>query len=168
MCVDCVTISQNIINHYKAPVRIFVLGLRRYDCSSSTQPHRSPGVSAVRLVDLPLFCLALGLKDPHRVSSSLTGHQLHKHHFTLSPSANCTATMSWKLTKSMILSHNHLGITDNTVELKDTHLAPLANTFSRSSSTSTITNESAKPTSPLASSTSVANDPNGIGELLQI
>ncbi|TKX27261.1 serine/threonine-protein kinase-3 [Elsinoe australis] len=54
--------------------------------------------------------------------------------------------MSWKLTK----------------KLKDTHLAPLANTFSRSSSTSTITNESAKPTSPLASSTSVANDPNGI------
>ncbi|PSK42454.1 hypothetical protein B9Z65_4368 [Elsinoe australis] len=54
--------------------------------------------------------------------------------------------MSWKLTK----------------KLKDTHLAPLANTFSRSSSTSTITNESAKPTSPLTSSTSVANDPNGI------
>ncbi|KAF2156743.1 serine/threonine-protein kinase YPK2/YKR2 [Myriangium duriaei CBS 260.36] len=54
--------------------------------------------------------------------------------------------MSWKLTK----------------KLKETHLAPLANTFSRSSSTSTITNEPVKPTSPLASSTSIASDPNGI------
>ncbi|KAG8625546.1 hypothetical protein KVT40_007297 [Elsinoe batatas] len=54
--------------------------------------------------------------------------------------------MSWKLTK----------------KLKDTHLAPLANTFSRSSSTSTITNESLKPTSPLVTSTSASSDPNGI------
>ncbi|KAH0173807.1 serine/threonine-protein kinase gad8, partial [Aureobasidium melanogenum] len=55
--------------------------------------------------------------------------------------------MSWKLTK----------------KLKETHLAPLANTFSRSSSTSTITPDPAPkpPNSPLASSTAV-NDPNGI------
>ncbi|KAK8188377.1 serine/threonine-protein kinase YPK2/YKR2 [Phyllosticta capitalensis] len=52
--------------------------------------------------------------------------------------------MSWKLTK----------------KLKETHLAPLANTFSRSSSTSTIV-DTPKPGS--ASSTSVdSKDPNGI------
>ncbi|KAL1296948.1 hypothetical protein AAFC00_004552 [Neodothiora populina] len=56
--------------------------------------------------------------------------------------------MSWKLTK----------------KLKETHLAPLANTFSRSSSTSTITNEASSkaPTSPLANSTSASHDANGI------
>lgn len=58
--------------------------------------------------------------------------------------------MSWKLTK----------------KLKETHLAPLANTFSRSSSTSTIVGDQtpkqetsgsnlATPTGP--------RDPNGIG-----
>ncbi|KAG9511661.1 hypothetical protein KCU71_g24270, partial [Aureobasidium melanogenum] len=59
----------------------------------------------------------------------------------------CPLVMSWKLTK----------------KLKETHLAPLANTFSRSSSTSTITPDPAPkpPNSPLASSTAV-NDPNGI------
>ncbi|KAF2275607.1 serine/threonine-protein kinase YPK2/YKR2 [Westerdykella ornata] len=59
--------------------------------------------------------------------------------------------MSWKLTK----------------KLKETHLAPLANTFSRSSSTSTITGDAATPkpsVSSSASSTTLAdsNDPNGI------
>ena len=46
-------------------------------------------------------------------------------------------------------------------------MAPLANTFSRSSSTSTITNNEqvTKPTSPspLASATTLVNDTNGIG-----
>ncbi|KAK5244522.1 Serine/threonine-protein kinase, partial [Cryomyces antarcticus] len=52
--------------------------------------------------------------------------------------------MSWKLTK----------------KLKDTHLAPLANTFSRTSSTSTIVNEKTQPASTAASTTST--DTNGI------
>ncbi|TKA72823.1 hypothetical protein B0A49_05290 [Cryomyces minteri] len=52
--------------------------------------------------------------------------------------------MSWKLTK----------------KLKDTHLAPLANTFSRTSSTSTIVNEKTQPGSTAASTTSP--DTNGI------
>ncbi|KAF2261524.1 kinase-like protein [Lojkania enalia] len=56
--------------------------------------------------------------------------------------------MSWKLTK----------------KLKETHLAPLANTFSRSSSTSTIVGDSApKPSSTASSATLVdPKDPNGI------
>lgn len=56
--------------------------------------------------------------------------------------------MSWKLTK----------------KLKETHLAPLANTFSRSSSTSTIVSDSApKPPSTSSSTTLVdSKDPNGI------
>ncbi|KAF2662650.1 serine/threonine protein kinase-like protein [Lophiostoma macrostomum CBS 122681] len=58
--------------------------------------------------------------------------------------------MSWKLTK----------------KLKETHLAPLANTFSRSSSTSTIVPESTSKnsTSSAASSATLvdSNDPNGI------
>ncbi|KAF1913203.1 kinase-like domain-containing protein [Ampelomyces quisqualis] len=48
--------------------------------------------------------------------------------------------MSWKLTK----------------KLKETHLAPLANTFSRSSSTSTITNEKA-PNSSASSATTLVD-----------
>ena len=54
--------------------------------------------------------------------------------------------MSWKLTK----------------KLKDTHLAPLANTFSRSSSTSTIVNDQ---TGSVSSGSTLADskDPNGIG-----
>jgi serum/glucocorticoid-regulated kinase 2 len=57
--------------------------------------------------------------------------------------------MSWKLTK----------------KLKETHLAPLANTFSRSSSTSTIVNEEPKTSSSASSATTLVNpkDPNGIG-----
>ncbi|KAJ9635921.1 Serine/threonine-protein kinase [Coniosporium tulheliwenetii] len=55
--------------------------------------------------------------------------------------------MSWKLTK----------------KLKETHLAPLANTFSRSSSTSTIVPEQPKQSSTPSSTTSVdSRDPNGI------
>ncbi|KAF2489292.1 serine/threonine protein kinase-like protein [Lophium mytilinum] len=56
--------------------------------------------------------------------------------------------MSWKLTK----------------KLKETHLAPLANTFSRSSSTSTIVADSTpKPSSTASSATLVdPKDPNGI------
>ncbi|KAF1813547.1 serine/threonine-protein kinase YPK2/YKR2 [Eremomyces bilateralis CBS 781.70] len=55
--------------------------------------------------------------------------------------------MSWKLTK----------------KLKETHLAPLANTFSRSSSTSTIVNDPPKPTgSPATTPTIEPKDPNGI------
>jgi serum/glucocorticoid-regulated kinase 2 len=49
--------------------------------------------------------------------------------------------MSWKLTK----------------KLKETHLAPLANTFSRSSSTSTIVDD--QKTTTLVN----PKDPNGIG-----
>ncbi|PNS18001.1 hypothetical protein CAC42_3960 [Sphaceloma murrayae] len=71
--------------------------------------------------------------------------------------------MSWKLTKSMaVFPSAWVPTTNLAAELKDTHLAPLANTFSRSSSTSTITNESIKSSSPLASSTSASSDPNGI------
>jgi len=55
------------------------------------------------------------------------------------------------------------GLTNRLTELKETHLAPLANSFGRSSSTSTITNEQSKPTSPLATSSPVTNDINGIG-----
>ncbi|KAF2836155.1 serine/threonine-protein kinase YPK2/YKR2 [Patellaria atrata CBS 101060] len=55
--------------------------------------------------------------------------------------------MSWKLTK----------------KLKETHLAPLANTFSRSSSTSTIVPDASKSTPTSASSTtSVDSKDNGI------
>ncbi|KAF2705700.1 kinase-like protein [Pleomassaria siparia CBS 279.74] len=55
--------------------------------------------------------------------------------------------MSWKLTK----------------KLKETHLAPLANTFSRSSSTSTIvTDQSAKPSSTASSASSATLADNGI------
>ncbi|PVI04549.1 serine/threonine protein kinase-like protein, partial [Periconia macrospinosa] len=52
--------------------------------------------------------------------------------------------MSWKLTK----------------KLKDTHLAPLANTFSRSSSTSTIVGEQTSVSS--GSTLTDSKDPNGI------
>jgi serum/glucocorticoid-regulated kinase 2 len=56
--------------------------------------------------------------------------------------------MSWKLTK----------------KLKETHLAPLANTFSRSSSTSTIVDDQKTPSSTSSTSTLVnPKDPNGIG-----
>ncbi|KAF2035190.1 kinase-like protein [Setomelanomma holmii] len=54
--------------------------------------------------------------------------------------------MSWKLTK----------------KLKETHLAPLANTFSRSSSTSTITNDQAK-TSAASSATTLVDSKDGNG-----
>ncbi|KAF2452773.1 kinase-like domain-containing protein [Lineolata rhizophorae] len=56
--------------------------------------------------------------------------------------------MSWKLTK----------------KLKETHLAPLANTFSRSSSTSTIVSDTPnKPATAGSSNTTVdSKDPNGI------
>ncbi|OAL03436.1 serine/threonine-protein kinase YPK2/YKR2 [Phaeosphaeriaceae sp. SRC1lsM3a] len=56
------------------------------------------------------------------------------------------ASSTWKLTK----------------KLKETHLAPLANTFSRSSSTSTITND--KPASSASSATTLVDskDANGI------
>jgi serum/glucocorticoid-regulated kinase 2 len=57
--------------------------------------------------------------------------------------------MSWKLTK----------------KLKETHLAPLANTFSRSSSTSTIVNDQPSKTSSSASSATTlvdSKDANGI------
>ncbi|KAF2731683.1 serine/threonine protein kinase-like protein [Polyplosphaeria fusca] len=56
--------------------------------------------------------------------------------------------MSWKLTK----------------KLKETHLAPLANTFSRSSSTSTIVGDSTPKPSSISSSTTLVDpkDPNGI------
>ncbi|KAI9750238.1 MAG: AGC protein kinase Gad8 [Chaenotheca gracillima] len=46
-------------------------------------------------------------------------------------------------------------ITDDPIELKETHLAPLANTFTRSSSTSTITPDSQKE-SPASSTPSVS------------
>lgn len=58
--------------------------------------------------------------------------------------------MSWKLTK----------------KLKETHLAPLANTFSRSSSTSTIVGEQTpKQGSSVSSGATLVDskDPNGIG-----
>lgn len=49
-------------------------------------------------------------------------------------------------------------------ELKETHLAPLANTFSRSSSTSTIVPEQPKQSSTPSSTASLdSRDPNGIG-----
>lgn len=56
--------------------------------------------------------------------------------------------MSWKLTK----------------KLKETHLAPLANTFSRSSSTSTIVGDQPPKSSSAASSATLVDskDPNGI------
>ncbi|KAL9087045.1 MAG: hypothetical protein Q9165_006873 [Trypethelium subeluteriae] len=54
--------------------------------------------------------------------------------------------MSWKLTK----------------KLKETHLAPLANSFSRSSSTSTIVPDSAKEQESGATSPAATADPNGI------
>ncbi|KAF2684356.1 kinase-like protein [Lentithecium fluviatile CBS 122367] len=56
--------------------------------------------------------------------------------------------MSWKLTK----------------KLKETHLAPLANTFSRSSSTSTIVGDQPSKSSSVSSSSTLvdAKDPNGI------
>lgn len=57
--------------------------------------------------------------------------------------------MSWKLTK----------------KLKETHLNPISNAFSRSSSTSTITGDQpSKPSSTASSATLVdSKDPNGIG-----
>ncbi|KAF1987380.1 serine/threonine-protein kinase gad8 [Aulographum hederae CBS 113979] len=55
--------------------------------------------------------------------------------------------MSWKLTK----------------KLKETHLAPIANPFSRSSSTSTIVSDTPKPPTPGESPPTVdPKDPNGI------
>ncbi|KAF2637460.1 serine/threonine-protein kinase YPK2/YKR2 [Massarina eburnea CBS 473.64] len=54
--------------------------------------------------------------------------------------------MSWKLTK----------------KLKETHLAPLANTFSRSSSTSTITGEQTPKAATSGGSSVDPKDPNGI------
>ncbi|KAI9741836.1 MAG: hypothetical protein M1834_000224 [Cirrosporium novae-zelandiae] len=54
--------------------------------------------------------------------------------------------MSWKLTK----------------KLKETHLAPLANTFGRSSSQSTIKTESTATEEPTASSATSINSNNGI------
>lgn len=104
----------------------------------------------------------------------------------------CLLVMSWKLTKSALASPqptpddgrrrissftlscpttsvsrltDAAALTDDPIELKETHLAPLANNpFSRSSSTSTIVPEPAPkpPNSPLASSTAI-NDPQGIG-----
>jgi serum/glucocorticoid-regulated kinase 2 len=53
------------------------------------------------------------------------------------------------------------------IELKETHLAPLANTFSRSPSTSTITPDPKDEKSSLAASSASTND-NGIGMFLQI
>lgn len=54
--------------------------------------------------------------------------------------------MSWKLTK----------------KLKETHLAPLANTFSRSSSTSTIVGGEQTPKGTSSTTLSDSKDPNGI------
>jgi serum/glucocorticoid-regulated kinase 2 len=49
-------------------------------------------------------------------------------------------------------------------ELKETHLAPLANTFGRSSSTSTITPEAPRPASTTPSSNAMEpKDPTHIG-----
>ena len=49
-------------------------------------------------------------------------------------------------------------------ELKETHLAPLANTFSRSSSTSTIVDQQTpKASTSPANSNAAIGDPNGIG-----
>ncbi|KAF2403432.1 serine/threonine-protein kinase gad8 [Trichodelitschia bisporula] len=57
--------------------------------------------------------------------------------------------MSWKITK----------------KLKETHLAPLANTFSRSSSTSTIVPDSPRPanTAPTPATSADSKDPGNIG-----
>lgn len=47
--------------------------------------------------------------------------------------------MSWKLTKSTTcFNHSRQPELTRLAELKETHLAPLANTFSRSSSTTTV------------------------------
>lgn len=48
------------------------------------------------------------------------------------------------------------------LELKETHLGPLANTFSRSTSTSTITGDTAKDEKASIASSTPTND-NGIG-----
>jgi hypothetical protein len=56
-------------------------------------------------------------------------------------------------------------------ELKETHLAPLANTFSRSSSTSTIVGDQPTPkaSSSAASATTLADSKdNGIGTLVYL
>lgn len=74
--------------------------------------------------------------------------------------------MSWKLTKSKHILHQYrLSSLSFLKELKETHLAPLANTFSRSSSTSTIVSDNApKPPSTSSSTTLVdSKDSNGIG-----
>lgn len=66
---------------------------------------------------------------------------------------------------SLVVGIAQLPLT-RTSELKETHLAPLANTFSRSASTSTITPESTTPrpssTGP-GNGTTDAKDPNHIG-----
>jgi hypothetical protein len=52
----------------------------------------------------------------------------------------------------------------HSTELKETHLAPLANTFSRSSSTSTIVDQQTpKASTSPANSNAAIGDPNGIG-----
>ena len=52
----------------------------------------------------------------------------------------------------------------HSAELKETHLAPLANTFSRSSSTSTIVDQQTpKASTSPANSNAAIGDPNGIG-----
>jgi serum/glucocorticoid-regulated kinase 2 len=60
-----------------------------------------------------------------------------------------------------------LCILTHATELKETHLAPLANTFSRSSSTSTIVDQQTPKaaTSPGSSNATLA-DPSGIGAFL--
>jgi serum/glucocorticoid-regulated kinase 2 len=67
----------------------------------------------------------------------------------------------WGTTRSADISEAQ--ITDRSLlELKETHLGPLASTFSRSPSTSTITSESANEKAGLTNNSPLAND-NGIG-----
>lgn len=72
--------------------------------------------------------------------------------------------MSWKLTKSTSPpAHRAPPANTHPAELKETHLAPLANTFSRSSSTSTIVDNQATPKASSHTSSLTESKDNGIG-----
>jgi hypothetical protein len=84
---------------------------------------------------------------PLRASPHL--HNLHSTCHSHLRGSTATMSSTWRITK----------------KLKETHLAPLANTFSRSSSTSTITDDKASKTPSAASSETAVDskDPSGIG-----
>jgi hypothetical protein len=99
-----------------------------------------------------------------------TFNYLHFQHNLLPPSPPCLGNS--QIVRHVPLFRLLLWFSDYFLELKNTHLAPLANTFGRSSSASTVTPEAApRPpsTTPSTATTLVdGSDPTHIGMLISV